>query len=244
MPHIHILGTSHIAEESVKTIKKTFLEFKPDIVAVELDKERLHSLMQAEKDKAKGEKTQRKKLPPSAIKHIGFTGYLFALIGGFAQKKFGRMVGMDPGSDMLSAVKLAQNNKKMLLLLDQDLRITLKKLSRELKGREKRRMLGDLLFGWTKRRRQKINIDLKRVPEDKLITKLLEQTKDRYPSFYKVLVHDRNVFMARRLIAAGMQDPEAKILVVIGAGHKKGLEEELRKEHGKLIEHLKNKEQE
>ncbi len=226
MPHIHIVGTSHIAEESVKHIKKSFLEFKPDMIAVELDRNRLENLLNENKI------SQNKKLPLSAIKQIGFTGYLFALIGGIAQKKLGNIVGTHPGADMKQAAILAKNNKIQLLLMDQDLRITLKKLSHTMKGKEKRRILSDILFGWMKRKnRQKIMIDLSKVPQEELIIKLLEQTKQRYPTLYKILVHDRNVFMAKRLISAGIHYPNAKILVVIGAGHKQGLQEELKKEH-------------
>ncbi len=106
-----------------------------------------------------------------------------------------------------------------------------------MKGKEKRRLVFDMLFGWTqKKNKQLVNIDLAKVPEEELIAKLLEQTKGRYPSFYKVLVHDRNVFMAKRLAQASMQHPQAKFLVVIGAGHKEGFIEQFRKEYEHLRE--------
>lgn len=230
MPHIHIIGTSHIAEDSVNQIKKDFLQVQPNIIAVELDKNRLDGLMNAD------ENTQNKSLPLSAIKHIGLTGYVFAIIGRFAQKKLGNMVGTNPGADMKQAALLAKNNHLQLLLLDQDLRITLKKLSKSMKGKEKRRLLFDVFFGWTqKKNKQIIKIDLAKVPQEELIAKLLEHTKERYPSLYKVLVHDRNVFMAKRLATASIQHPQAKFLVVIGAGHKEGFLEEFKKEY----EHLR-----
>ena len=40
MVKIKIIGTSHISKQSVSEIKKAMIEFKPDIVAIELDAQR------------------------------------------------------------------------------------------------------------------------------------------------------------------------------------------------------------
>ena len=79
------------------------------------------------------------------------------------------------------------------------------------------RFLSDILFGWAKKR-SRVMIKLDRVPPKELIKKLLDQLKDRYPSFYKVLLLDRNQFMAKRLAITAHSNPDKRILVVIGAG--------------------------
>ncbi|MBN1275193.1 TraB/GumN family protein [Candidatus Woesearchaeota archaeon] len=212
MTHITFLGTSHIAEQSVNAITKAVEETKPDIIAVELDRQRLHALLS----------NQKPSYSPRIIKHVGISGYLFAVIGSYFQQKLGRAVGMRPGADMKAAADLARQHQLPLLLLDQDIQVTLRKLSHTLTKKEKRRFLSDLLFGrWKKQ--PKIRIDLKKVPEAKLITTLLEQLKDRYPSFHKVLVEDRNHYMARKLAAAALQEQDKRILVIVGAGHLNGL---------------------
>ena len=43
--NIFIIGTSHIARQSINDIKKRFSELNPDIVCVELDHKRLHALL-------------------------------------------------------------------------------------------------------------------------------------------------------------------------------------------------------
>ena len=65
--------------------------------------------------------------------------------------------------------------------------------------------------------KKKIQIDLSRVPDKKLIKQMLEQTKERYPNFYKVIVEDRNKYMAKKLFIL-MKNYE-KVLALIGAGH-------------------------
>ncbi|MBW2982952.1 TraB/GumN family protein [Candidatus Woesearchaeota archaeon] len=210
---VTFIGTSHIAQDSVDEIKKAFLEQDPDIVAVELDRQRLQALLS----------DQKPNYSPRMIGRIGLKGYLFAIIGSYFQRKLGRMVGVQPGSDMKQAVVLAKNNQKQVLLMDRNLQTTLKRFSKQLTRKEKWRFLGDLLFG--KRRAKRMNIDLKKVPPRKLVTILLDELKGRYPTMHRVLVEERNEFMARRLAAASLQHSDSTILAVLGAGHLQGVQE-------------------
>ena len=140
------------------------------------------------------------------------------------------MVGMNPGADMLSAVKLAQKNNIPLLLIDQPITITLRRLSKKLTRKEKWTIFTDILFGWAKKQ-PKVAIDLREVPQDELIVKLINQMKGRYPTFYHVLVHERNVYMTKRLIAAAAQNQDKHILAVVGAGHKEGMIDLFKQKH-------------
>jgi pheromone shutdown-related protein TraB len=201
-----IIGTSHIAESSLNEIENVFRRENPDIVAVELDKERLFSLL-----------SQRKpNYSPRLIAQLGLKGYLFALIGSLVQQKLGSIVGIRPGSDMLRAVQLAQAKKKRIALIDRDVRVTLARLSKAIGWKERINFIVDL---FTAPFSQKIKINLKEVPEAELIRKLLGILKKRYPGLYRVLVDERNKVMALKLKALMENYPEQKMLVVVGAGH-------------------------
>jgi len=106
--NLKIIGSSHISSQSVDEIKKAFSEFKPDIVGVELDKRRVHALLSEEK---RG---------PSFydIRRIGFKGYLFAVIGSWASKKLGKIVGVEPGTEMKTAVLLAKEKKARIKFIN------------------------------------------------------------------------------------------------------------------------------
>ena len=71
--------------------------------------------------------------------------------------------------------------------------------------------------------------DLHKVPEKALITAMMSQLKKRYPSVYKTLVEDRNKYMVKKLVGLVKTNPEKKILVIVGVGHKEGMEELLGK---------------
>jgi pheromone shutdown-related protein TraB len=205
--NLRIIGTSHIAKDSVKEIKRVANEFAPEIVAVELDKKRLYALMHDLKPD----------YSLSNISRIGFKGYLFAVIGGLIQRKLGDIVGVKPGSDMHEAVKYAQANNTMLALIDQDIEITLNKFSKRFSFKERMRFIWDLLTGWA---RPKMRINLAGVPDDELIKQLMGILKKRYPNLYYTLVEERNKVMSKRLVKLMRDYPDKKILCVVGAGHK------------------------
>ncbi|MEK6938969.1 MAG: TraB/GumN family protein [Nanoarchaeota archaeon] len=221
---VHIIGTSHIAQQSVNEIKRAFAELKPDLVGVELDQERAQVLLSGIKIK----------VSLMDISQIGVKGYLFAKIGQIVQQKLGQSIGVSPGTEMKTALELAKKEGVKIALIDQPIKVTLRNFSKELTWKEKFRFLGDLIGGllFPKRTLKKSglgNLDLSKVPEGKMITLMIKQLKDRYPSIYKTLVADRNKYMVKQIVKLLRDNPDKKILIVVGAGHKEGMEELLLK---------------
>ena len=100
----------------------------------------------------------------------------------------------------------------------------LRKLKAKFTLKEKLRLVKNILLApFTA---QKIKIDLRKVPEQKLINKLTLQLKKDYPSVYEVLIEERNMIMAEKLIK--LMQENKKVLAVVGAGHIGGIEKILR----------------
>ncbi len=208
-----VVGTSHIAREAERLIRAAAKAFAPDVVAVELDAGRLQALLAEE----------RPDYSPRLVAQVGVRGYLFALLGAWVQRKLGARVNVLPGSDMLAAFRLAQRESRQALLIDQDVRLTLRKLNGALGWRELRQFLRD---GWNGLRgKERLAFDLRRVPSSALVSRLLTEFRTRYPRPYRVLVHERNVHMARALRRFHTLFPDKRVLVVVGAGHVEGLVE-------------------
>ena len=209
---LHLLGTSHIAKQSVEEITEAFARLNPDILAIELDKSRLQALLSGES------KVSLKHLPA-----VGIQGWLFAKLGGWASKKLGKMVGVDPGTEMKTAIELGKEHKKRIALIDQPIEITLKRFSKALTWKEKGHLIADLFS------KRKETIDLSKVPEEELIAKLIGELKIRYPSIYTVLIEERNAYMVDKLKKLGELYPESIILAIVGAGHVEGMAQLLSK---------------
>ncbi|MFH1682314.1 MAG: TraB/GumN family protein [Candidatus Woesearchaeota archaeon] len=216
--NLTLIGTSHISQQSVEEVTRTIEEIKPAVVAIELDKNRFISLT----------KKQERKLKFSDIKKIGLKGYLFALIGSYIQKKLGKLVNVEPGAEMLAAINAAKKHKLKLALVDQPIEITMKRLSQELTWREKFRFVGDFFRGMIFRKRELKRygleeFDLTKVPEERIVQKMIGELRQRYPSLYKVLIEERNQVISKNLVGLIKQDPEQHIVAVIGAGHEADL---------------------
>lgn len=203
-----LIGTSHIAPESLSTIEATFKTINPGIVAVELDGARLDALLSG----------KRAKPTFSDIRRIGIKGFLFAQLGSWAERKLGETVGVAPGDDMLKAVRLASSQGLPVALIDQNIDVTLREFSKHLTWTEKWRFLVDVLkaiFG----PKQNAPFDLRTIPSQRVVKKLTTQVRKRYPNVYKVLVADRNTHMARKLAAIMTIEHDKTIMAVVGAGH-------------------------
>ena len=78
--NLFLIGTSHIAKESIETAKTEIKKIMPEIVALELDKTRLNAIITKEKGR----------ITIKYIKQIGLKGYLFAKFGQYAENKLGK----------------------------------------------------------------------------------------------------------------------------------------------------------
>ena len=203
--NLSVIGTSHIAKESILEVKHKILEIKPDIVALELDAIRFHALLYNKKSRGN----------LKDLNEIGFKGFLFNLIGGYIQKKLGEIVNVKPGSEMKQAIASAKEVKADIALIDQDVRITLKNLSKSFPLKEKLMFLAEIIKSIFTRK--KISIDLTKVPDKKLVKKLTAKLKDDYPSLYKSLIDDRNKVMAENLY--NLMQSNKNIIAIVGIGH-------------------------
>jgi len=207
---IKIIGTSHISSEVLEKIRKTIKEEEPDCVALELDANRFEALR-------RGERVSYK-----AIKHIGLMNYLLAKLLSLVQVYLGKKTGVMPGAEMLVAARSAAKENADIALIDRDIRITLGRM-RTMPLSEK---LGIVLSVF-KKHELEVKFDLKKVPSEKLVRELIGELRKISPTLCKVLIDERDEYMTRALKELGKKYP--KIVVVVGMGHKSGIQRNLRK---------------
>ncbi len=222
MPKIILIPTSHIAQESLENIKKAVLKEKPDCIAVELDMNRYYALKFEESGSAF-----------EMIKVFGPFAFLFYYLLKYLQRALGKKTGILPGSEMLEGIKLAQDLGLKIAFIDQDIRVTLFKIQK-VSWREKAKLMFFVIKAfWIIRRGNEKNleegyyIDLNKVPPKNLINQAMKIFKKEFPSLYKILVDDRNKYMAKNLIK--LSDQFEKIVAIIGAGHEEGIRKILEK---------------
>lgn len=218
MAKLQIIGTSHIARESISTIRNKILDKQPGIVAVELDASRVPYLF--------GKKSKPKL---TDIKRIGVVGFVFSLIGGFVQRKLGERVGLAPGADIRAAIRAAKRIGAKVYLIDRPIAKSLQRLSETMTFWEKLKFVGYLLGGFLLPAPKELRrLDLARVPEERLIVTLTSELNKKFPHIYNVLVRERDRYMAEKLKQLMAAYPHERIIAVIGAGHVKGIKKHLK----------------
>jgi len=213
-----LLGTSHIAPASRQAVDQAFKRFRPGILALELDRRRFAGLLAG----------PQRPLRLSDIRLVGLKGWLLGVIAAWVERTLGRHVGTRPGEEMLQAARLAHAAGVPIALIDQDITVTLRRISQTLTWRERFRFIGEALTGLV--RRPELQFKLEEVPSERMLRKLLRQLRRGYPSVYRVLVTERNAVMARNLTGLLRRHPGTRVLAVVGAGHAKELLKLVRRE--------------
>ncbi|MFZ3077594.1 MAG: TraB/GumN family protein [Candidatus Aenigmatarchaeota archaeon] len=205
---LKIIGTSHIAKESVETVRRVIEETKPDCVAIELDPKRFFALTHAQQSGDKRKLGLR----------YGATIWLF----GWLQQNLGKSVGVFPGSEMLAAVESAKSVNAKIVLIDKDIEETFRAIMRVPLREKLKLFLGIFAAPFSGEK-----IDLKKVPEERTIEEAIRYMKKELPGFYKALIGDRNKYMAAWI--KRLEGEFETVVVVVGAGHKKELEKMTRR---------------
>ncbi|MDP2666152.1 MAG: TraB/GumN family protein [Candidatus Diapherotrites archaeon] len=208
---IILLGTAHISRASVDQVQQLILDETPDVVGVELDDLRLRQLVSGQK----WENTN--------ILHLvqrGESGLvLLNLFLANLQKQLGEQVGVKPGEEMLVAVRIAQEKKIPILLMDRSVQITMKRALKVLSLWEKMKLGGSLAMGLFMGGEGLDAQKIEELKEDDLLNKLMHQLSKEYPKLKRTLVDERDMHIAHALIHA----PGKKIVGIVGAGHVEGI---------------------
>ncbi|AXI25245.1 TraB family protein [Methanofervidicoccus sp. A16] len=222
---IYILGTAHVSEDSIKEVEETIKEIDPDLIAVELDSDRFFALINGENGK------DPKDINIWEILKSGDIGlFLLHTILASFQREIGEKFNIKPGSEMKKAIELAKLYKKPLYLIDRPIDITLKRALSSMSLKEKLKLLcqlfedDDSISKLDKR-------SIKEIVDN--AEELVEILKDLSPSLYKVFVDERDRYMAKNIFDTSIG--REKIVVVVGAGHVKGIIDYLKKlERGEI----------
>jgi len=196
---IHVYGTSHVSEESFKVIDEAIEEHDPDVIALELDHIRLNSLLGDDKQDS---------------------GSLFAHLIKYFQNRVGAKTGVMPGEEMKYAYDKAVKDGRDVAMVDQDIRVTLQRLN-GVRRKEKAKaafsmILGFLGFGE--------KFDVSEIPDDEMISDLVEEMKKEFPGLYRVLMEERNQYIVEALKEVD-QKSDGDVVAFLGAAHVGKVEE-------------------
>ena len=216
-PSLEIVGTAHISEKSVDSVRETIYEKKPEIVAIELDWGRYQRLIEESNGVVREEKMDLKTL----LKSSNLAVTLVTAFLSNAQKRMGEDVGVKPGSEMLEAAKIANEVNAEVALIDRNIQITLKRTINGMSLKEKVTFLWEFIVSYIfgNEEEESIEDEIEKLKQEDTIAEVMNYFKESSPGGYNALVHERDAYMAYNL--KSLEDKN--VVAVVGAGHKQGI---------------------
>jgi pheromone shutdown-related protein TraB len=211
-----IIGTAHVSEESVNEVKDAIYEQHPDVVAIELDRGRYTKL----KKQMMGIEEDEAISVTRIIKENKVGLFLTSTLLGYFQSKIGADVDVAPGSEMIGAIEASEDLQIPIALIDREINTTLQRALNKMGFMEKAKFAYGLLASILGFDDEEDEIDIEELKNPENLDDLMEMFKDEAPSVYEVLVHERDAYLAGRI----MQIPQDKVIAVVGAGHRPGIE--------------------
>ncbi len=208
---ILLVGTAHISQQSADLVKEIIDQEQPDTVCIELDEKRYAALSNPQQ----WENLDLKQI----IRNKQLSTLLVNLVLASYQKKLGGKLGIQPGTELLTAARTADSYDIPVELCDRDVRITLRRAWKATSLWKKFYMMASLMASL---------FDDTELDEDKLaelrskdvLSELMKEIGEALPAAKEALIDERDVFMAEKVKEA----PGKRIVAVVGAGHMEGIE--------------------
>jgi len=211
---VTLLGTAHVSKASADAVEALISTNDYDAVAIELCPSRYNALIDPD--------SLAKMDLFNVIKSGKASMVTASLALGAFQQKMADELGIEPGAEMKVAAELAKQSHKPVLLIDREVGITLKRVYRNVPWWKRMELfsglLASVLFS------EKVSEeDIEKLKEGDVLDATFSQFAESSSEIYGPLVNERDQYMARRISDDAQSGKYKSILVVIGAGHLKGI---------------------
>ena len=221
-----LLGTAHVSRASVDAVESLSRDARFDAIAVELDEQRLRNLTDPD---------ALRELDLFRILREGKTGLVAANLALSAyQRRLSEQLGVEPGAELKAAAQIARERSLPLQLIDRDVGITLKRAYRSLGFWGRMKLMAGLGIGLFDR--EQVDAEqIEKLKEGDMLESSFGEFAAQSPPIFQALIAERDRYMAARLRESNPPAHDAaveprEVLVVIGAGHLKGLSQRLRED--------------
>ncbi|HJJ29256.1 MAG TPA: TraB/GumN family protein [Methanocorpusculum sp.] len=226
MTEIHLVGTAHVSQKSIEEVRATVDAVNPDVIAVELDVGRANTLRKKMREEAGGAAEEEKAPEVKSLLKGNFTVMIVQWLLAYVQRKIGFNVGVEPGSEMVEAMKIAEERHIPLLLIDRDINITIGRFWGCMKFTEKVKLIWVLMksvFGLDGDDTDEIDgVTVDQMTSPDIIEMALEEFHKFTPGGAKALIDERDAYLAHGVINIEQSNFE-RAVVVLGAGHLPGI---------------------
>ena len=175
---IHIISTAHVSKESIVEVKEAIDTIKPDVVCIELDRNRADALMNpSTKDIDIKEIIKKKKV----------VSFLSNLILSNFQKQIADDLDTKVGAEMVQAIESANENGIAIRYIDRDIQITMNRIWNKFNLRKKLN-LGVSLFATLLDDTEVSEEDIEKLKESDMLMATIEDLEGEFPEISEVKI--------------------------------------------------------
>jgi pheromone shutdown-related protein TraB len=207
-----LVGTAHISQESVELVRNIIEAEKPDCVCIELDAQRYEALSQQKRFASLDLR--------EVIRNQQLAALLMNLLLASYQKRLGGKLGVVPGSELLEAAKVAEENDIAISLCDRDIRVTLRRAWASL-SLWKKAMLVSTFAASAFEDPELSEEELNRIKQKDVLSELMNELGQAMPTLKEALIDERDRYLAQKIRESEGQ----KLVAVVGAGHIQGMKQ-------------------
>ncbi len=227
-----ILGTAHVSKTSADEVERLINTGDFDAVAIELDPNRHANLT----DPDRWAKTDL-----FEVFRQGKASMMAASLAlGAFQQRIAEQSGIQPGEEMRRAIRVAKDAELPVLLIDRDIGITLRRVYSNVPWWQRMTLIGGLLASVVSRE-EVTEEEIEKLKEGDMLEATFNEFAESSQELYVPLIAERDEYMAVRLREETNAKPYKEVLVVIGAGHLKGLAQNLEAPSGASPEEVRRK---
>lgn len=214
---IILVGTAHISQDSVDTVRQVIETEQPESVCVELDEHRYQSLKnQKQWESLNIIQVIKKGQAPFLMVNLALASF---------QKRMGLQTGVKPGAELAAAAEMAEQHGIRVELIDRNIRTTLLRAWRKTGLWKKMNLLSTLLASMFESN-QIDEAELARLRQTDTLSAMLEEMGTILPSVKTILVDERDLYMAYHI----RNTAGGKVVAIVGAAHLPGIMKQLHEE--------------
>ena len=209
MQELMLIGTAHVIDLSFP-LEKHIRNFNPDLVALELDKQRWYAL------KANTKSTQ---------------GPFYLRILASLQKYISDSFGSSPGAEMMVATKIAGSLGSKLAFIDKPVIQTIQEAWKTMPWNEFFQLFKDSMISFVGG--GDFSIDKSIRTGD--FSNELKQFSLQYPTLKSKLIDSRDIYMSKNIVKLFREHNCERIVAVIGEGHIDGISSLLHRLNPRIV---------
>lgn len=207
---IILIGTAHVSKESARLVTQVIESERPDTVCVELCETRLRSIRDQE--------AWRNMDIIKVIREKKAMFLLMNLMLASFQKRIAEKFDIKPGQEMINAVEAAEKVDARVFPADREIQTTLTRVWRSMGLWERLKLMFQMVFSLGNTD-EITEAEIERMKQEDILQTLLADMKRSHPILEKILIDERDQFLAESIRTA----PGDRIVAVAGAGHIPGI---------------------